>query len=59
MEHSGSLRLWNLKPLYQYCWLWRGMKESRRWSMILVVNGERMVRREYRNLLAKRSGLKV
>jgi hypothetical protein len=42
-----NLDVWSLKPLYQYCWFWRGMQESHRWSVIFDRSEERMVMSEY------------
>ena len=37
------LKDWSLKPLYQYCWFWRGSEGSQKPSVIFVINEERMV----------------
>ena len=41
-----SLKLWSLRPLYQYCWFCRGSEGSQKPSAIFEPNEERMVRTE-------------
>jgi hypothetical protein len=41
-----NLVLWSLRPLYQYCWFWRGSEGSQKPSVIFVMSEERMTRRE-------------
>jgi hypothetical protein len=50
---------WKMKPLYQYCCIWREKEERKPWPVIFFLRDRMMVMREYRKPLKKRSGLKV
>jgi len=47
-ETLRNLKVWSLKPRYQYCWAWREIWESQRWCAIFVISEVRMVAIAYR-----------